>query len=300
MRFQDLVGGEFGVKVGLFIGQHLPPRMGHALARAISDVLVWRKPEVYRTVRANLRQVVGPEADKETLHQMVHKMLFHAGQTYYDFFRAVGQPPEVLVEQVLGSEALAAELRSEMAAGRGVLMLGVHMSNFDLLTLSMGASGVPIYMLSLAGPQVGFQILNRLRAVGQIEVTPITPGSLRTAVRRLREGGIVSTGVDWPVPDDPPVIEFFGRLSYLPLGPARLALMTDASVVIGVCHYEPDQGYLLQYTEPMQMVRSGDREADILSGAQRLAAVVEGYVRAHPSQWMMFHPMWPQPPSPSD
>lgn len=293
MRFQDFVSGRSMVKLGLAIGQSLPPRAGHALAQTIADVLVWRRPEVYWTVRANLRQVVGAEVDESTLHEMVRQMLAHAGQTYYDFFRAVGQPPEVLTGQVQGAEALVKLLRSEMAGGRGVLLLGVHMSNFDLLTLSVGAFGVPIHMLSLAGPQAGFQVVNRLRVVEQIEVTPITPQSLRAAVRRLRRGGIVSTGVDRPVPEDPPLVEFFGRPSYMPLGPARLALMSGASVIVGACQYDRAQGYVLRHTEPIEMVNAGDRAVGILTNAQRLATVAEGYVRARPHQWMMFHPMWP-------
>jgi lauroyl/myristoyl acyltransferase len=40
------------------------------------------------------------------------------------------------------------------------------------------------------------------------------------------------------------------------------------------------------------MVRTGDRQQDTITNTRRLAVVVEGYVRAHPEQWMMFHPVW--------
>jgi lauroyl/myristoyl acyltransferase len=297
MRLQDLTSSKPVTQLGLFIGQHMPRRVGYGLARVVARLIARRKPEIYWTVRANLRQIVGPEVDDVALHGMARQVFFHAGQTYYDFFHAVGQPPEALVEAVRGSGAVVAQMKSEMARGQGVLLLGIHMSNFDLAALAIGAHGLPIQMLSLADPQAGFHILNRLRAGGGFEVTPITPESLRTAIRRLKNGGVVVTGADRPIPQDRELIEFFGRPAYLPVGPVRMALMTGATVLIGGCHYDSDQGYVIESTGPIEMVRTGDRRQDILTNARRLAAVVEGYVRAHPEQWMMFHPFWPQSPA---
>ena len=293
MRIQDLISSKPMTRVGLFIGQHMPRRMGYGLSRVVSAAVARRKPQIYWTVRANLRQILGPDADDTTLHEMTRQVFFHAGQTYYDFFHAIGQSLEALVKVVQVPEALIELLRSEMAQGRGVLLLGTHMSNFDLTGLSVGARGLPIQMLSLANPEAGFHILNYLRAKGGYEVTPITPESLRGAIRRLKSGGIVLTGMDRPIPQDRELIEFFGRLAYLPVGPVRLALMTGAMVIMGSCYYEPDKGYILEATGPIEMVRSGNRRQDILTNARRLAVVLEGYVRAHPEQWMMFHPFWP-------
>jgi lauroyl/myristoyl acyltransferase len=283
-------------RIGIFIGQHTPRWLGYGLARVISDIIARQKPQIYWTVRANLRQILGPEADDVTLHEMTRHVFFHAGQTYYDFFHAIDQPPDVLAEAVRIPEALIAQIKSETARGQGVLLLGTHMSNFDLAGLSLGARGLPIQMLSLANPEAGFHILNYLRAGGGYEVTPITPESLRAAIRRLKNSGIVVTGMDRPIPEDRELIEFFGRLAYLPVGPVRLALMTGATVIMDSCYYEPDEGYVLEVTGPIEMIRTGDRRQDILTNTRRLAVILEGCVRAHPEQWMMFHPLWPEQP----
>ena len=187
-------------------------------------------------------------------------------------------------------------------------MLASHMSNFDLLALSLGARDLPIQMLSLADPQAGFHLLNYLRATGGFEVTPITPESLRAAIRRLKSGGIVLSGMDRPIPADSELglssrrrietlVEFFGRPAYLPVGPARLALMTGALVIMASCYYEPDKGYGLEVTEPLEMIRTGDRRRDIMTNVRRLADILEQHVRARPEQWMMFHPVWPELPA---
>jgi lauroyl/myristoyl acyltransferase len=296
MRFQDLTSSKLATRIGIFIGQHMPRWLGYGLARVISGVMARQKPQIYWTVRANLRQILGPEADDGTLHEMTRQVFFHAGQTYYDFFHAIGQPPEVLAEAVRIPEAFIAQIKSETARGWGVLLLCTHMSNFDLAGLSLGTRGLPIQMLSLANPEAGFHIMNYLRAKGGYEVTPITPESLRVAIRRLKSSGIVLTGMDRPIPEDEELIEFFGRPAYLPVGPVHLALMTGATVIISSCYYEPDEGYALEFTGPIEMIRTGDRRQDILTNIRWLAVILEGYVRAHPEQWMMFHPFWPGQP----
>jgi len=294
MRLQDFMSSKPMTRLGIVLGRYMPRGAGYGLARIVAGIIARRKPQVYWTVRANLRQILGPEADDATLHRMTRQVFFHAGQTYYDFFHAIGQPKEVLAEAVPIPDEILAFARSETARGQGVLVLAAHMSNFDLLGLSMGVQGLPIQILSLADPQAGFHLLNYLRATAGFEVTPITPESLRAAIRRLKSGGIVLTGVDRPIPEDRELVEFFGRPAYLPVGPVRLALMTGALVIMASCYYEPDEGYGLKVTGPLEMVRTGDRKRDLMTNVRRVVDILEQHVRARPEQWMMFHPVWPE------
>ena len=294
MRLHDFTSSKPATQLALFLSRHAPPWMGYGIARLAANVIARQKPDIYWTVRANLRQIVGSGADGGALHEKTRQAFAHAGQTYYDFFRAVGQPPEVLAEAVRVPETVIEFMRSETARGRGVLLLGIHTSNFDLAILAVGAQGLPIQALSLTDPGAGFRVMNRLRTSAGFELTPITPESLRAAIRRLRNGGIVATGVDRPIPQDRELIEFFGRPAYLPVGPTRLALMTGATVLVGGCSYDPEERYRLEYTGPVEMVRTGDRRQDILINARKIATVMEEYIRARPEQWLMFHPIWPE------
>jgi len=294
MRLQDFASSKLVTQLGIFLAQRSPRQVGAGLAWAAAAIIARRKPEIYWKVKGNLRHIIGSGVGDGALHEKTRQVFFHAGQTYYDFFRIVNQSPRVLANAVQVPESLIALIESDAASGQGVLLLGMHMSNFDLVILALGARGLPIQALSLADPAPGFQVLNRLRATSGFEITPITPASLRGAVRRLRGGGIVATGVDRPVPQDRELIEFFGQPAYLPVGPTRLALMTGATVVVGACHYDAEAGYVLEYTGPVEMVSTGDRRQDTLTNTRRIATIVEGYVRAHPDQWMMFHPFWPE------
>jgi len=294
MRFQEWVEGRWAIKLGLWIGQYTSRRFGYAFARRIADGIASFRPEVYWRVRDNLRHVLGLELDPAALHAAVHQVFVHAGETYYDFFHAIGRPQQTLARAVHIPPSLLALLHAERDAGRGVLLFGVHMSNFDLGILALGAQGLSAQLLSLGGRHDGFALLNDLREMDGLEVTVLSPQALRQAVRRLRAGGLVMTGADRPVlGDGDDLVPFFGRPARLPLGPARLALLTDATVLLGACYRDPGADYVLDVTGPIEMARTGDRTADTLASARRLAEVMEIYIRARPVQWMMFHRLWP-------
>jgi lauroyl/myristoyl acyltransferase len=38
--------------------------------------------------------------------------------------------------------------------------------------------------------------------------------------------------------------------------------------------------------------RTGDSERDIHDGVQKLAAIMEKYIRQYPDQWLMFQKIW--------
>jgi phosphatidylinositol dimannoside acyltransferase len=293
MGLQDVTSSRLAVRVGLMLGRYLPPRAGQGLVRFIARAIATFKPVIYHTVRANLRQVVGADAGPAQLDNLTYRLFLHAGQTTYDFFRALDLPADQLARKVPVPGWFLEQVRLETARGRGVLLLGLHMSNFDLGILCLGANNLSMQVLSLANPPTGFLVFNQLRAKTGLELTPITPQSLRAAVRRLRRGGIVLTGADRPIPEDQELIPFFGRPAYLPVGPVRLALLTEALVFLGGCRYDPDQGYQTIIRGPLEMVRSGDREADVVANTCRLAAVMEEEVGRGPEQWLMFHPLWP-------
>ncbi len=293
MRFKKLFEGERLTELGLFIGEHLPPWIGHTLARLISWGICLFRPAVYRVVTANLRHVLGPDATAREIRATACRLFYHAGQTYYDFYHILNAPKETLPDLIPLDAPLMEMIAAERARGRGVLLVVAHASNFDLAALSLGARGLSAQVLSLSTPPSGFVILNRIRAQAGHEITPITPQSLRQAIRRLREGGLVVTALDRPVPEEGPDVALFGEPSYLGTGPARLALTAEAAVLVVSCYHVPRQGYRIAVVGPVEIARSGNRQQDIDDNMERFAAILEELVRPRPEQWLMFYPVWP-------
>ena len=168
-----------------------------------------------------------------------------------------------------------------------------HLSNFNLAGLAFALNGVALQLLSASMKGGGFELINRLRSRGMLEDTPIGAAALKSAVRRLRDGGAVITGVDWPLQGwERAKLPFFGRPAHLPTGHVRLALMGNARLLPVRIGWQPTRGYFVETDTPIEPECVGDRDADILHNARRVLAVLERWIGAQPEQWLMYHPVW--------
>jgi KDO2-lipid IV(A) lauroyltransferase len=296
MRLQDITSSPPIIRLGLFISRHMPSSVGYGIASLAANFIAASKPAIYWTVRSNLSHAMGPGTEATSLHRLTREVFYHAAQTYYDYFHALAHGERSCWDLIEIPPEDMENLLAARAGDRGAVLVTGHFSNFDLAGMALAASGIEFQALSLRDPIEGFQLLNRMRSATGIITTPIETGSLRDGIRRLRVGGLVVTGVDRPAGDGDEPLEFFGATAYLPTGHIRLALKTDALLVIGYCEYDPQAGsYKLRIRPPMELVRSGDRKRDVRVNAQRVLAALEEAILAHPEQWLIFVPVWPQP-----
>lgn len=277
------------------LGKYSPPRGGRLLAGLAARILVTRKPTIYHNVYDNQRHVLGPEVSAAELRRQVYRVFFNAGLAYYELFHNVGRgrlrvdeftPPVRLLPEA------AAYIQEALDYGRGVFLIGCHTANFDLSGMALSQFlEVPMQVLSLADPPAGYDLFNDLRKQGGAMVTPITPATLREAMRRLQSGGIVITGVDRPTGQDDQPVEFFGATAHLPTGYMRIPLRTDCLVIVLASFYA-DGAYHLAANPLLEMVRTGDRAQDIMTNVRRVLAQIEEFIRRYPDQWLMFERVW--------
>ncbi|MFQ6100007.1 MAG: lysophospholipid acyltransferase family protein [Anaerolineae bacterium] len=281
--------------VGMFLSKHLPPPIGHGIASLIAGLISWLKPDFYWILHANLRQVVGPEVDEETLHRIVRQVFRNNARNNYDLWHLAGKGPEAIRAAVhIPPDAWA---RAEQARQRdkGVIIVGTHTGNFDLSILALAAHGQEVQILGMAAPPAGgFDLMDQLRERTGAHLTTISPQTLREAISRLRAGGIVLTGVDRPVSDVGRLVEFFGRPAPLPTGHVRLALKTNAAILVAGPYRDSQKGNTMRLSPLLEMIRTGDRDEDLQINLRRVTAWLEEFIRAWPEQWAMFVPVWPK------
>jgi KDO2-lipid IV(A) lauroyltransferase len=88
-------------------------------------------------------------------------------------------------------------------------------------------------------------------------------------------------------------VNFFGIPACTASGLARIALRTDASVVPGFCVWDGVlRKYKLKFDPAVELVRSGDEDADIVANTARFTAKIEEFVRKYPEQWLWVHRRW--------
>lgn len=293
--FQRFISSRIVTGTGMFLSKHLPPFIGHGIAGLIAGLINWLKPDFYWILHANLRQVVGPEVDEKTLHQTVRQVFRNNARNDYDLWHLVARGPEAIRAAVHIPPDAWTHVEQAQQRDKGVIIVGTHTGNFDLSILALAAHGQEVQILGLAAPPAGgFDLMDQLRGRTGAHLTPISPQTLREAISRLRAGGIVLTGVDRPVGSIEQLIEFFGRPAPLPTGHVRLALKTDAVILIAGPYHDPQIGNVVHLSPPLEMIRTGDRNEDLRVNLRRVTGWLEEFIRTRPEQWAMFIPVWPR------
>jgi len=174
-----------------------------------------------------------------------------------------------------------------------LLLAGVHLSGFDLLLQAMCLHGFRGMVLTLPDLKDGFQAQFELRRRTGMDLAPASVGALRRALKCLRAGGLVVTGIDRPVtsPRHRPI--FFGRPAALPTHHIKLALKADVPVVVIAPAKRPDGTFHWRTSGPIEMRPYDDDGLELQRNAERVLAVAETIIRANPCEWAMTLPVWP-------
>lgn len=93
-------------------------------------------------------------------------------------------------------------------------------------------------------------------------------------------------------------VDFFGVPACTASGLARVALKTDASVLPGFAFWDGQiRKYRLHMAPPLNLVRSGDDEADVVANTRMFNHTLEHYIRKYPDQWLWVHRRWKTRPA---
>jgi lauroyl/myristoyl acyltransferase len=276
------------------LGRTLPPPAGRIIAYSLARFIASRRnnPQV-RAVRANQwvvhdRTLDGPELDRAVL-----AVFKHSGQCIYDMYHYYQDPSALKKKVELSPRVLEVVERSRSRKGRAVLV-GPHLSNFDLSLQALARQGLETLVLSVPQPPSAYRMQNRLRTLYGMEAVPFSIPALRSATERLRSGGMVLTGVERPIPSHKYPVHFFGQPAMLPVAHVQLALNTGAPAIVIACQMRPDGSYLVDASEEIPMQAMSDRTAEVTRNTEAILEKLEALIRENPGQWLMFYPVWPQ------
>lgn len=278
---------------------HTPRRPRLLVAGALGELVYWLWAEKRRVTVRNMTQVLGLPPTHARVRWTARRSWRNYGRYVADFFYLPNTTVAAIAARLRDTAAppgWSARMDAGRRDGSGALLVPTaHFGNWDVAGVMVG-SHVPLHVIAetFGDPRLNELVQRQRRDLG-MTVIPMerTP---RRILRVLQEGGAVATPVDRPLLAGEGVpVRFFGRRCYVPGGIAQLALKTGAAIVPGFVYY--DEAYSPTYyayaAEPILPVASGDRAADVVALTQRIYEVIEGHVRAHPTQWYMFRPFWP-------
>jgi KDO2-lipid IV(A) lauroyltransferase len=238
--------------------KHLPRRAALAFGRSLGRVLADLDRRHVAIAVDNLRRAF-PSWDESRLRRTAHAVYAHFGQTLLDILWMSEQPKETALGLVVEEGREHADRAK--AAGRGIVFATAFRT------------------------RSGNAVIYKQRALVQV-------------LRRLKDQGAVAILVDQNVQEQDGIfVDFFGRKAASTTVAAALAVKTGAALVPAHCEALPDGRYRLVYDPPLEWTPSGNRQQDIADLTQRLATVIEGWIRAAPEQWLWMHRRWKTQPS---
>jgi len=293
MSLQSFINGRFGIGLILALGKIIPPSIGYPLTEKVSLLLsAQKKSNIVRTARANQWIISGCSLSSEELDAQTRETFRQTSRWLFDFYHNINNYQAIL-DRVTLSPKLVKFLTDRLGGDEGTIMVAPHLSNFDFGGRAMVLHGFDIQVLSYPQPHGGYQWQNKLRKDIGMNVTPMSIESMRTAKTRLKNGGVVVTGMDRPLDRSNYHPRFFGYPAAVPTSYVRMALQTNAAVLVIACIGLPEENYHVECSDLIYMESDDDPVREIEKNAEKVLREAEKFIRAHPSQWAMFYPVWP-------
>jgi KDO2-lipid IV(A) lauroyltransferase len=187
-----------------------------------------------------------------------------------------------------------ANYQQAQARGKGVLLFAGHFGGWELSSfiLSMYGHWIHILMRGMDNQYLGRLILQYRTMHGNKAVDK--DDFVRGLLSALKAGESVGMLIDTNMtPPQGIFVDFFGIPACTASGMARIALRTDAAVVPAFMIWDRELGKYRQRFDPaLELIRSGDLEADIKANTQMFTRVIEDYVKKYPEQWLWVHRRW--------
>ena len=180
------------------------------------------------------------------------------------------------------------------ARGKGVLFLTGHFGGWELSAFAHSIHGhwVNVVMRPMDNPYLD-RLLQQYRTMYGNKVVP-KDDFVRGLLAAMKAGETVGILMDTNMtPPQGVFVDFFGIPACTASGLARIALRTDAAVVPGFTIWDESLGkYRLRFDPAVELVQTGNLEADIVANTQKFTRVIEEYVRKYPQQWLWVHRRW--------
>ena len=296
MNFQDILYSRAAIAAALGISSAVPPRIGYPLAYWIADQFS-NRPHIptVRAVRSNQWVIHQQKISVPELDEKVRKVFRSSGRSLYDFYHYLKRP-DVAASMVAFDPSFLACFERARHAEKGTLLVGPHMSNFDLIVRAIALRGLPVHILTYPQPPGGYRWHNQLRLLPGLTVAPMSPEALTQASKILRAGGTVITGIDRPlqVEDAKYKPRFFGMTAAMPVFHIRLALKHHIPITVLGGRRQTDGSYLVWASDPIEMQHRPDLIEEVVENAENALQVIASFICQAPDQWAMFYPVWPQ------
>ncbi|OBG30704.1 MULTISPECIES: phosphatidylinositol mannoside acyltransferase [Mycolicibacter] len=240
-------------------------------------------------LRRNLARVVGV-APQEVPAELMRASLASYARYWREAFRLPTMDHAALAAQLHETVRGRDHVTAALAAGRGAVLALPHSGNWDMagVWLAQTHGGFTTVAERLKPESLYRRFLAFRESLG-FEVLPLSGGArppFEVLAERLTGNGLVCLMADRDLTRNGVAVDFFGDVTRMPAGSARLAIETGAPLLPVHCWFD-GAGWGIDIQAPLDC-SSGDVGLITQALADKFAAGIAEY----PQDWHMMQPQW--------
>ena len=222
---------------------------------------------------------------------VIYSLFRKLGQTFLEVMYIPAITPDKMQEYVIMENSHY--LDDAMKNGQGVVLLAAHIGNWEWLGASLAMAGYPVASVIKRQPNDQHtRILNEYRQLAGIEIFTRGTTELISAARALKQGRLIGLLADQDAGPNGLFMEFLGKVSSTPMGPAVFAQKFQVPVVPVFIVRRPEGGHRVIMHEPLYYQDTGSKDEDIYRFTQEMTNIIESTIRQYPDEWLWFQKRW--------
>lgn len=182
-------------------------------------------------------------------------------------------------------------LQQAISKNKGVVSITAHFGNWELLSHTIATLGYPVASVAKKQNNVIMDsLINEYRTISGAHVTYKT--SVMEMVHMLSDGYCLGLLMDQDGGHDGVEVEFLGRKSSVPRGPAILARVKECPVVPLLIFDHPDGTYTVRIYPEIPMLKTKNKHEDTLTNTRAMMKFFEEKIHQSPEMWFWLHNRW--------
>lgn len=243
----------------------------------------------HHVAETNLR-IVFPQADDVEIARLLREQWEGLGRWAVEFpilDKIIADPSRV---ELVNGERLAEIART----GESVVFISGHFSSMEIMPAAIIHAGITCQITYRAtnNPYVDDRIRKSRMRYGVRLFAPKGTDGARELIRALSRGESVALMNDQKF-NGGVAAPLFGKLAHTAPGPSSFALRFDIPLQPMSVERVDKAHFRVVVHDPIRLVGTGDRTADIEAGVRRVNQFIEERVYARPPEWFWVHKRWP-------
>ena len=284
----------YALAILAWLSRFLPRQYLYAIAESVAALSLPLLERRRIRIRNNLQRI-HPEHTPTQLNRDASEVIAETARYYVDLAILPSVPPRRVLEDHLHVTGLDYLLDAHRS-GRGVVLTTAHVSNPEVAVKALAALDISaVALVERLDDQGHLEAVNAARAAVGIEFLTATQTGVGTALRTLREGGVVCILWDRDRQGGGTCIPFFGRQARFPVGAVDLAIRAEADLLPLYTVRRPGRDRLqfdVTFLPPLDLLIKGNRALDTRTNTANLARSFEPIIEKHAHLWRVAESPW--------